>query len=79
MLQALERKVSGDRATDALGFAIGSDDEMRLAVSSNHGDLYVYSVSNQACSELVTWHAHEHEAWIVAMDYWNNNVVYSGA
>ena len=25
-----------------------------------------------------TWHAHDHEPWVAAWEYWDNNLIYSG-
>lgn len=41
----------------------------------------ISSASLTEAGQLVgvrSWRAHEHEAWIVAADHWDSNVVYSG-
>ena len=48
-------------------------------VSSSTGK--ISSMSLNEAGQLVglrLWSAHEHEAWIVAADRWNTNIIYSG-
>ena len=56
-----------------------SDVFFSVFVSSSTGK--INSVSLNEAGQLVglrSWKAHEHEAWIVAADRWNTNIVYSG-
>ncbi|KAF9231705.1 WD40-repeat-containing domain protein [Melanogaster broomeanus] len=50
-----------------------------LIVSLSNGSLTLLKPSSQG--ELAisdNWHAHDHEPWIAAWDYWNTSVIYSG-
>lgn len=54
--------------------------DKRVVTSHSNGDINIlapdqtggYAIQDQ-------WHAHDLEAWIAAFDYWNTNIVYSGA
>jgi hypothetical protein len=45
-----------------------SDGSLSLLKPSSQGELIV----------LDKWHAHDHEPWIAAWNYWDNSVIYSG-
>ncbi|KAF8445936.1 WD-40 repeat-containing protein [Boletus edulis BED1] len=50
-----------------------------LIVSLSDGTLSLLRPCSQG--ELVVsnnWHAHDHEPWVAAWNYWNNSVIYSG-
>ena len=50
-----------------------------LAVSLSNGSISILKPDDNS-SMVVTdnWHAHNYEPWIVAWDYWNSDVLYSG-
>ena len=51
-----------------------------LVVSLSDGNLTL--LEPDQTGQLVgtsTWVAHAHEPWCVAWNYWDNNVIYSGA
>lgn len=45
-----------------------SDGSLSLLKPCSQGELTV----------LGKWHAHDHEPWIAAWNYWDNSVIYSG-
>src|SRR6266496_1118676 len=55
-----------------------------LIVSLSNGSLSLLtplqssSSSSPASAIQETWHAHDHEPWVVAWNYWDTNVVFSG-
>lgn len=49
-----------------------------IATSLSDGVISVLRPSEGAWDIAQTWKAHEYEPWVVAFDYWNENVVYSG-
>ncbi|EJD03951.1 WD-40 repeat-containing protein [Fomitiporia mediterranea MF3/22] len=51
----------------------------RIAVSCSDGTLSILTPDNTGTfCETESWHAHDHEPWITAWDYWDTNVLYSG-
>ncbi|EPT04340.1 hypothetical protein FOMPIDRAFT_1140860 [Fomitopsis schrenkii] len=50
-----------------------------LIVSLSNGSLALLRPDDtNGLSVTETWHAHDHEPWIAAWNYWDTNVVYSG-
>ncbi|EDV27709.1 uncharacterized protein TRIADDRAFT_20606 [Trichoplax adhaerens] len=51
----------------------------RLAVSDSTGKLNIFQAgSGSSLTADRRWLAHDYEAWIIAFDRWNDNIVYSG-
>lgn len=59
----------------------GTSDEVKLTVSDSQGCISLFKLSAVSgdLEKVSSWKAHEFEAWITAFDYWDTNVVYSGA
>ncbi|KAI9282193.1 hypothetical protein BY458DRAFT_537695 [Sporodiniella umbellata] len=53
--------------------------DKRVVTSHSNGDINVLSPTESKYVIQEHWHAHDLEAWIAAFDYWNTNIVYSGA
>lgn len=53
-------------------------DDCEIAVSDSSGVVHVVSVSSSQLTLKSSRTAHEFEAWIVAFDYFDTNVLYSG-
>ncbi|KAI8991342.1 WD40-repeat-containing domain protein, partial [Mycotypha africana] len=53
--------------------------DKRVVTSHSNGDINILSPHQDAYVIEQQWHAHDLEAWITAFDYWNTNIVYSGA
>jgi len=49
-----------------------------LIVSLSDGSLSLLKPCSQGLMVSDKWHAHDHEPWIAAWDYWHNAVIYSG-
>ncbi|GJE86117.1 WD-40 repeat-containing protein [Phanerochaete sordida] len=50
-----------------------------VVVSLSNGSLALLKPTDNArLSVTETWHAHDHEPWIAAWNYWDTNVIYSG-
>jgi len=50
-----------------------------LVVSLSNGNICVIKpIEGTGLSVIDTWHAHDHEPWVAAWDYWNTDVIYSG-
>jgi hypothetical protein len=64
------RITGSNRCCSSLGSLIVSlsDGSLSLLRPSSQGEL---TVSDK-------WHAHDHEPWIAAWDYWDTSVLYSG-
>ncbi|KAF8078616.1 hypothetical protein FPV67DRAFT_66274 [Lyophyllum atratum] len=51
-----------------------------LVVSLSNGSLCLLSPSESSSVSLTrSWHAHDYEPWIAAWNYWDTNIIYSGA
>lgn len=50
----------------------------RIVTSISDGTLAVAGNVDGEYKITSSWHAHDHEPWIAAWDYWNTSVVYSG-
>lgn len=50
-----------------------------ITVSDSKGYFYVYSLQDMNLKLLSKTKAHSYEAWITSFNYFNNNVVYTGA
>ncbi|KAI7888079.1 WD40-repeat-containing domain protein [Mucor mucedo] len=51
----------------------------RIVTSHSNGTVNILTPTESGYVVGEDWHAHDLEAWIAAFDYWNTNVVYSGA
>lgn len=54
--------------------------EDKITVSDSQGSISLFRLSSGGgdIERIVSWHAHEFEAWITAFDYWNTNIIYTG-
>jgi len=51
-----------------------------MVASLSNGSLCVVSPVDGSHFALTdSWHAHDHEPWAAAWDYWNANILFSGA
>jgi hypothetical protein len=51
-----------------------------LVVSLSNGQLALLRPNEvSGLSVANTWHAHDYEPWVAAWNYWDTNVIYSGA
>jgi len=50
----------------------------RLISSDSAGHVHIHEVIDGSLVSIVTWKAHDFEAWICAFDQWNSQVVYTG-
>ncbi|XP_053388811.1 diphthine methyltransferase-like [Mercenaria mercenaria] len=70
--------------TECLGLSLewdnmlSSRDAPRIVSSDSKGCLHVHQLCDSCLKELVSWKAHDFEAWISAFDQWNTDIVYSG-
>ncbi|CAO3642336.1 unnamed protein product [Cunninghamella blakesleeana] len=55
-----------------------SDLSVQCIISHSNGDLSLLT-KNETDFMKTSWHAHDLEAWIAAFDYWDMNIIYSGA
>lgn len=54
--------------------------DKRIVTSHSNGDINILAPDESGGYIIKDqWHAHDLEAWIAAFDYWNTNIVYSGA
>ncbi|RCH85940.1 Diphthine methyltransferase [Rhizopus stolonifer] len=53
--------------------------DRRIVTSHSNGDINILAPAETGYQIQDQWHAHDLEAWITAFDYWNTNIVYSGA
>lgn len=63
----------------SLDWAGRRHDDKRVATSHSNGDISILAPTETNYAIQEQWHAHDLETWIVAFDYWNTNVLYSGA
>lgn len=49
-----------------------------IVVSTSSGKVSKLAVSHDKLVELMSWNAHNYEAWIVTSDKWSSDVIYSG-
>lgn len=49
-----------------------------VVVSHSSGDVTVLKFVESSLQRLGVWKAHDFEAWIVAFNYWNPFIFYSG-
>ncbi|KXN90029.1 Diphthamide biosynthesis protein 7 [Leucoagaricus sp. SymC.cos] len=49
-----------------------------LVVSLSNGSVCILRPTEASVSLSDSWHAHDHEPWIAAWNYWNTNVLYTG-
>jgi len=58
---------------------LGGSDLGSLVVSlSNRNICVIKPIEGTGLSVIDTWHAHDHEPWVAAWDYWNTDIIYSG-
>jgi diphthamide biosynthesis protein 7 len=50
-----------------------------IIVSSSNSILYLCQIMTNDIILLKSWNAHDYENWIACFDYWNSNLIYSGA
>lgn len=53
--------------------------DSRVVTSHSNGDVNILAPNESNYVIQNHWHAHDLEAWIAGFDYWNTNIVYSGA
>ncbi|KAF9481426.1 WD40 repeat-like protein [Pholiota conissans] len=50
-----------------------------LIASLSNGSLCILTSTETGSMAITnTWHAHDHEPWVAAWNYWNTNIIYSG-
>ncbi|RZF48420.1 hypothetical protein LSTR_LSTR014232 [Laodelphax striatellus] len=67
-----------DKENIALSIDWSQTSEGKLAVSDSNGYISVLTFNSSDVSLTSQWNAHSFEAWIVAFDFINDSVVYSG-
>lgn len=60
------------------GKACCNDTIPKIAVSDSRGSVTLFELHNNELKNIISWSAHEYEAWITAFDYWDINVIYTG-
>ncbi|XP_019826740.1 diphthine methyltransferase isoform X3 [Bos indicus] len=78
---ALEKQclaLSLDWSTGKAGRA--SDQPLKIISSDSKGQLHLLKIleAGPGLQAVVTWRAHQFEAWVAAFNYWQTEVVYSG-
>ncbi|KAI7827666.1 WD40-repeat-containing domain protein [Gamsiella multidivaricata] len=60
---------------------VHASESPRIAISLSNGDITILDLdaTSSSLTENLTWHAHDLEAWIVAWNYHDTNVLYTGA
>ncbi|KAI7898824.1 WD40-repeat-containing domain protein [Cokeromyces recurvatus] len=53
--------------------------DARVVTSHSNGHVNILTPTETGYTVESEWQAHELEAWIAAFDYWNTNIIYSGA
>lgn len=53
--------------------------DKRVVTSHSNGNINILSPNESRYVIEEQWHGHDLEAWIAGFDYWNTNIVYSGA
>lgn len=53
--------------------------DQRVVTSHSNGDINILAPTESQYVIQEQWHGHDLEAWISAFDYWNTNIVYTGA
>ncbi|CAK7291496.1 Diphthine methyltransferase [Vulpes lagopus] len=58
-----------------------SDQPLKIISSDSKGQLHLLEVNEAGprLQDVASWHAHHFEAWIAAFNYWQTEIVYSGA
>ncbi|XP_050538563.1 diphthine methyltransferase isoform X2 [Daktulosphaira vitifoliae] len=51
------------------------NDSFNLAISDSHGFITLVNITN---GTIYSFSAHNYESWIVAYDFWNSNLLYTG-
>lgn len=75
----------GDGTEELLGLSLDwsnrviSDKEPNVVVSHSKGGLSLFQLTNQGAIKKNDWKGHDYEVWITAFNYWDPNVIYSGA
>ncbi|RUS18451.1 WD repeat-containing protein 85 [Endogone sp. FLAS-F59071] len=64
---------------DWSGHVSTADSATRITTSHSSGALSIISIDNERAQVVEQWHAHDFEAWIAAWNYWDTQIVYSGA
>lgn len=55
-----------------------SDATPQIVVSDSKGNVNLFHLLENELILLKSWHAHEHESWIAAFNYWDTNIIFSG-
>lgn len=57
-----------------------TNNELKISVSDSQGSISLFKISSSGSEieRIISWNAHNFEAWITAFDYWDTNSVYSG-
>lgn len=55
-----------------------NESNVKIVISDSEGFITLVSVANDQIYEDCKWKRHDYEAWIVAFNYWDPNVFYSG-
>ncbi|KAG7203923.1 hypothetical protein KM043_016943 [Ampulex compressa] len=58
--------------------SFSSEIKPMIAVSDSKGSISLIEIHEEKLTIIFSCQAHEFEAWIVAFDYWNTNLLYSG-
>jgi diphthamide biosynthesis protein 7 len=54
------------------------ENEPSITVSDSQGRISVLRWTDSNLVKLMSWKAHDFEAWITAFDYWNTSIIYTG-
>lgn len=75
-----EKKIVNEDETLALSldWSNGEESNPRIVVSDSKGVVSLFELNADGLVRIVSWTAHEFEAWIAVFDYWDANVMYSG-
>lgn len=62
------------------GRRLESSEDVKIVVSDSQGSISLFRIGTEGKSmeRITTRHGHDFEAWIVAFDYWDTNVFYTG-
>jgi diphthamide biosynthesis protein 7 len=80
----LEPKISTDNETNEVCCSLDWSNRLtnstsHVVVSRSNGFITLYDFGDNNLKPLDEWRAHTQEAWVVAFDHWNTNIVYTGS